>query len=131
MTRSESPRSVGVSRLPPVIRDVIAAAHDRKAVDVVVLNLLDSGAFTDYFVVCSGRNPRQIRAIAEAIETTLKAVGMRPNHVEGFESADWILVDCFDFIVHVFNPETRAFYALERLWGDAKRIEVPGGDEDE
>jgi ribosome-associated protein len=113
-----------VNRLPAAVRAVIAAAIERKATDVVVLDLRRAHGFTDYFVICSGTNPRQIRAIAEAVELSLKARNVRPNHIEGYEAAEWVLIDCFDFIVHIFNLETRAFYALERLWGNADRIEV-------
>lgn len=114
-----------VNRLPAPIKQIIAAAFDRRAVDVVVLDLRRAHGFTDFFVICSGTNPRQIKAIADAINTLLKGLPVRPSHMEGYQRADWILIDCFDFIVHIFNPETRAFYALERLWGNAERIEVP------
>ena len=112
-------------RLPDTITHVVAAALDRKAIDVVILDLRSAHGFTDFFVICSGTNPRQIKALADAIDTLLRTSHVRPNHVEGYERAEWILIDCFDFIVHIFNPETRAFYALERLWGNAERIDVP------
>ena len=112
-------------RLPDTIKHVVAAALDRKAIDVVILDLRSSHGFTDFFVICSGTNPRQNKALADAIDTLLRTSHVRPNHVEGYERAEWILIDCFDFIVHIFNPETRAFYALERLWGNAERIDVP------
>ena len=122
MTR---PRHPAVNRLPAPITQIVAAAVERKAVDIVVLDLRRAHGFTDFFVICSGTNPRQIKAIADAIDTLLRGLRVAPNHVEGYERAEWILIDCFDFIVHIFNPETRAFYALERLWGNAERIEVP------
>ena len=102
----------------------VRAALDKKALDVVVLDLRDTPAFTDFFVLCSGQNQRQVKAIADAIEEALKAEKIRPAHVEGYERAEWILMDYFSFIVHVFTPHTRAFYSLERLWGDAERITV-------
>jgi ribosome-associated protein len=117
-------RQTAISRLPATVRTVIDAAMDRKATDVVVLDLRRAHGFTDYFVICSGTNPRQIKAIADAVETALRAQKMRPNHIEGYERGEWVLIDCFDFIVHIFNLETRTFYALERLWGNADRIEV-------
>ncbi|HEY7448355.1 MAG TPA: ribosome silencing factor [Vicinamibacterales bacterium] len=117
-------RQTAITKLPATVRTVIDAAMDRKATDVVVLDLRRAHGFTDYFVICSGTNPRQIKAIADAIETALKAQKMRPNHIEGYERGEWVLIDCFDFIVHIFNLETRTFYALERLWGNADRIEV-------
>lgn len=117
-------RQPAINRLPATIKTVIDAALDRKAMDVVVLDLRRAHGFTDYFVICSGTNPRQIKAIADAVETSLNTQKMRPNHIEGYERAEWVLIDCFDFIVHIFNLETRTFYALERLWGNADRIEV-------
>jgi ribosome-associated protein len=102
----------------------VRAALDKKAYDVVVLDLRHTSAFTDFFVLCSGQNQRQVKAIADAVEETLRAARVRPAHVEGYDRAEWVLMDFFSFIVHVFTPQTRAFYSLERLWGDAERIEV-------
>ena len=100
------------------------AALDKKATEVTVLDLRKADAFTDFFVVCTGSNPRQVNAIADAVEYSLKQQGRRPSHVEGSERAEWVLLDYFDFIVHVFSPTARAFYGLERLWGNAKRIDI-------
>ena len=80
--------------------------------------------FTDFFLLCSGSNQRQVKAIADAVEEALRATKIRPAHIEGYDRAEWILLDFFSFIVHVFTPQTRAFYSLERLWGDAERIEM-------
>jgi ribosome-associated protein len=102
----------------------IAAALDKKALDVVVLDLTASPAFTDFFVICTGTNVRQVQAIADAVKDALEADGTKPALVEGYQRGEWILIDYFDFIVHVFTPAKRTFYDLERLWGDAKRIEV-------
>ena len=104
-------------------RKAVRAALDKKASDVVVLDLRDTPAFTDFFVLCSGQSTRQVKAIADAVEEALRAAKVRPAHVEGYDRAEWILMDYFTFIVHVFTPQTRAFYSLERLWGDAERIE--------
>jgi len=82
-----------------------------------------SGAFTDYFVLCSGTNPRQVQAIADEVELRLKTTGVRPAHVEGYKQGEWILVDYLDFVVHVFSEKARKFYDLERLWKTAKRLE--------
>ena len=100
------------------------AALDKKALDVVVLDLRNTPAFTDFFVLCSGLNQRQVKAIADAVEEALRTTKVRPAHIEGYERADWVLMDFFTFVVHVFTPQTRAFYSLERLWGDAVRIEI-------
>jgi len=111
-------------RLTGDIAKAVKAALDKKAMDVVVLDLRHTPAFTDFFLLCSGQNARQVQTIADAIEEALKAAKVRPSHVEGYARAEWILMDFFTFIVHVFNPQTRDFYSLERLWGDAERIEV-------
>jgi ribosome-associated protein len=114
----------GSKRLTGDVARAVKAALDKKAQDVVVLDLRQTPAFTDFFVLCSGTNPRQVKAIADAVEETLRATKVRPAHVEGYDRADWVLMDFFSFIVHVFTPQTRQFYSLERLWGDANRIEV-------
>ena len=91
---------------------------------MVVLDLRKAGGFTDYFVICTGTNPRQISAIADSVEDTLKReYGERPALVEGVEKSEWILLDYFNFVVHVFSRDCRAFYGLERLWGNAERHE--------
>jgi ribosome-associated protein len=115
-------------KLPAQLIAAIQAARDKKATDLVVLDLRKTGAFTDFFLICTGANPRQVHAIADAVEQTLKAKHVRPAHLEGYQRAEWILVDYFDFIVHVFSPSARAFYGLERLWGNATRIEIPDED---
>jgi ribosome-associated protein len=111
-------------RLTGEVAKAVRAALDKKAIDVVVLDLRNTPAFTDFFVLCSGSSQRQVKAIADGVEEALRAAKVRPAHVEGYDRADWILMDFFTFIVHVFTPQTRLFYSLERLWGDAERIEV-------
>jgi len=117
--------TVANPRLPKAISAAIEAAQDRKASGVVVLDLKKVGAFTDYFVICSANNPRQVQAIADAVEEALKAQKQRPSLVEGYARAEWILLDYFDFVIHVFSRHARDFYALDRLWGSAIRIEFP------
>jgi len=111
-------------RLTGEVGKAVRAALDKKAADVVVLDLRGTPAFTDFFVLCSGQSQRQVKAIADGVEDALRTAKVRPSHVEGYERAEWVLMDYFTFIVHVFTPQTRAFYSLERLWGDAERIEV-------
>jgi ribosome-associated protein len=111
-------------RLTGEVGKAVRAALDKKAADVVVLDLRGTPAFTDFFVLCSGQSQRQVKAIADGVEDALRTAKVRPSHVEGYERAEWVLMDYFTFIVHVFTPQTRTFYSLERLWGDAERIEV-------
>ncbi|HXI31000.1 MAG TPA: ribosome silencing factor [Vicinamibacterales bacterium] len=122
MAKTEKRRKT--ARLPAQIDLAITAAEDKKAVDLVVLDLRKAAGFTDFFVIASGTNTRQVRAIADSVMESLAAEGAKPAHVEGYDRSEWILIDYFDFIVHVFAPETRVFYGLERLWGNAERIEV-------
>jgi ribosome-associated protein len=100
------------------------AAGEKKATDIVVLDLRKIASFTEYFVISSGANARQVAAIAEAVEEGLRKQGKRPLHTEGYSSAEWILLDYGDFIVHVFSNAARRFYDLERLWRDAGRLEI-------
>ena len=110
---------------PAELQDAVRAAFAKKASHVVILDLRPGDAFTDFFLICSGQNARQVQAIVDAIEEVLRKTTQRnPSHVEGYGGSDWVLLDYFDFIVHVFTPETREFYALERLWGSAERIEI-------
>ncbi|HEX4347459.1 MAG TPA: ribosome silencing factor [Vicinamibacterales bacterium] len=119
-TAVKAPKKI---RLPKQIDRAITGAEDKKAEDVVVLDLRKAGGFTDFFVLCSGTNSRQVRAIADGVIDALAAEGAKPAHLEGYDRSEWILIDYFDFIVHVFAPETRMFYGLERLWGNAERVE--------
>jgi ribosome-associated protein len=121
-----APKAVRTPKLPKSVAAVIRIAQDKKATDLVVLDLRKAGGFTDYFVICTGNNARQINAIADAVEDTLKKdLGERPTLAEGIEKSEWVLLDYFNFVVHVFSPDCRAFYGLERLWGSAERIEIP------
>lgn len=101
------------------------AAESKKALDIRVLDLREISSFTDYFVICSGANARQIQAIGDEIEAQLKKRGERPLGIEGYDKAEWILADYGDFIVHVFSPAARQFYDLERLWRNATEVPVP------
>src|SRR5438445_11342690 len=106
------------------VTEAISACQEKKAEEISILELeKDSGAFTDYFVVCSGTNPRQIQAIADAVELPLKKAGLYASHVEGYRQAEWVLLDYVDFVVHVFAEKARRYYELERLWKSAKRLE--------
>jgi ribosome-associated protein len=102
----------------------LAACQDKKAEDITILEMdKNSGAFTDYFVICTGTNPKQIQAISDEVELRLKRAGTYPNNIEGHRQAEWILIDYVDFVVHVFSASARSYYDLERLWRTAKKLE--------
>lgn len=111
-------------KLPAAVQKAAKAALDKKAEDVVVLDLRKGAGFTDYFVLASGTSQRQIVAIADAVQEALRALDLRPKHVEGYPRQEWILLDYNGFLVHIFTPRTRTFYDLERLWGGAGRMEM-------
>jgi ribosome-associated protein len=103
-----------------------AAASERKALDMVAIDIRKIASFAEYFLVCSGTSTRQVQAIAdEVMEKLREARDARPLHTEGYETAMWILLDYGDLIVHVFTEDSRQFYQLERLWRDAERVELP------
>lgn len=119
-----TPRKRVSRKFPAQVQRAIDASHDRKGSEVVVLDLRPADGFTDFFVIVTGQNTRQLQAISDAIQDSLAEKGVTPAHIEGGDRAGWILLDYFDFIVHIFMPETRAFYSLERLWGSAERFTV-------
>jgi ribosome-associated protein len=101
----------------------VAACEAKKAEDITILQMdRSSSAFTDYFVICTGTNPRQIQAIADDVELRLKQQGSIPNNVEGYNRAEWVLIDYVDFVVHIFSENARGHYNLERLWKSAKKL---------
>jgi ribosome-associated protein len=99
------------------------AAEEKKATDISLLKLdKSSSGFTDYFLVCSGSNPRQIQTIADEVQEQLGKIGQRVTHVEGYSQAEWVLLDYVDFVVHIFNEQSRKYYDLERLWKSAEKV---------
>jgi ribosome-associated protein len=116
MKRNESRAKVAVT---------VRACQEKKAADISILRLDEQASgFTDYFVVCSGANPRQVQAIADEVDEKLSAIGVEPSHREGYNQADWILLDYVDFVVHIFSQSARKFYDLERLWKSATRLQL-------
>ena len=101
------------------------AAESKKATDIRVLDLTAITSFTDYFVICTGSNPKQIQAIADDVGYQLKEHGELPHSLEGYNQAEWILADYGDFLVHIFSEKARAYYDLERLWRSAKDVPIP------
>src|SRR5579864_269182 len=109
------------------VAQAVKAIEGKKGEEVVILEMdKSSGAFTDYFVVCSGTNPRQIQAIADDVQKNLSEAGQRPNSVEGYTQAEWVLLDYVDFVLHIFSERARKFYDLERLWKSARKL-TPAG----
>lgn len=103
----------------------VEAAQAKKAEDISVLNLQDVASFTDFFIICNGLNSRQNQAISDEVERQLKQEGFRPASIEGYQQAEWILMDYGGFIVHIFSPRARNYYELERLWKTARRVALP------
>jgi ribosome-associated protein len=103
----------------------VRAAESKKAIDIRVLDLREVTSFADFFVVCSGSNPKQIQAICEEIGSELAGRGEHPVSVEGFDNAEWVLADYGDYLIHVFSAKARAYYDLERLWRHAKVVAIP------
>jgi len=126
LAASEAAALADAEPLDERLRAALHAASERKARDLVVLDLREVASFTDYFVITSGTNVRQVQAIADAVEEELrKRLHVKPARVEGYKSAEWVLLDYGDFILHVFEEKARRFYDLERLWRDAARVPVP------
>ena len=117
--------ATGDAGLDERILVALRAAAEKKALDLVVLDLRPVASFTDFFVITSGTNRRQVQAISDGVVEQLKKNGTRAARVEGYQTAEWILVDYGDFILHVFDEKARRFYDLERLWREAVRVEVP------
>ena len=109
----------------PLILIAARAASEKKGIEIVALDLRKVASFTDYFLICTGANSRQVQAIAESIEEQLRKAGRRPLHSEGYSTGEWILLDYGDFVVHVFSHTARRFYDLERLWRDAEKVTLP------
>ncbi len=112
-------------KLDERICTALHAAGEKKAIDPVVLDLRDIASFTDYFVIVGGANERQVQAISDEVYETLKKAGEPAARVEGYKTAEWILLDYGDFVVHVFEQKARKFYDLERLWRESKRVQLP------
>ena len=106
------------------LRIAVNAADDKKANDLVILDISKISSFANYFLLCTGDSSRQMQAIADEVEKRLKESGIRPSHVEGYQNSEWILLDCMDLVVHIFSKNARVFYDLERLWRDALKMDA-------
>lgn len=124
-TQTQPHAEAGTDSLDERVVTALHAAGEKKAIEPVVLDLREIASFTDYFVIFSGANERQVQAISDEVYETLKKAGEPAARVEGYKTAEWILLDYGDFVVHVFEQKARKFYDLERLWRESKRVELP------
>ena len=106
------------------LKIAVNAADDKKAHDLVALDISQIASFASYFLLCTGDSSRQMQAVADEVEKRLKAIGIRPAHVEGYQNSEWILMDYLDLVVHIFSKTARAYYDLERLWRDGKKLDM-------
>ena len=127
VTRAQAQSTVAADQLDERVVLALHAAAEKKAIDPAVLDLREIASFTDFFFITSGANERQVQAISDEVYETLKKAGSTAARVEGYKTAEWILLDYGDFVVHVFEQKARNFYDLERLWRESKRVELPAG----
>jgi len=106
------------------LKIAVNAADDKKASDLVILDITKIASFANYFLLCTGDSSRQMQAIADEVEKRLKALGIRPSHIEGYQNSEWILMDYMDLVIHIFSKNARVYYDLERLWRDSKKLDV-------
>jgi ribosome-associated protein len=118
------PRPSSSANAARALRVAAEAALSKKADDLVALDLRELGGAADYFLICSAASEVQVKAVAEAVEEKLKTLGWSPWHVEGLPGRRWVLLDYVTFVVHVFHERTREYYLLERLWGDARKVDL-------
>lgn len=126
-----TPQPATEAALDERVYAALHAASEKKAIEPVVLDLRDIASFTDFFVILGGQNERQVQAISDGIYEQLKKAGSAAARVEGYKTAEWILLDYGDFVVHVFEQKARKFYDLERLWRESKRVELPAEFQDD
>jgi iojap-like ribosome-associated protein len=127
VARPQAQSSIAADQLDERVVLALHAAAEKKAIDPVVLDLREIASFTDFFVIISGANERQVQAISDEVYESLKKAGSTAARVEGYKTAEWILLDYGDFVMHVFEQKARTFYDLERLWRESKRVELPAG----
>lgn len=118
------PKTASASAALASVHLAARSALAKKAKDLVALDLRELSGVTDYFFICSASSEVQVKAVAEAVEDRLRERGLRPWHVEGYEGRRWVLLDYVEFVVHVFHEKTREYYMLDRLWGDARTLDL-------
>ena len=106
------------------LRIALKAAEEKQAIDILVLDISSIASFANYFLLCTGDSSRQIQAIVDEVERKLRESGFRPTHIEGYRNAEWVLMDYLDVVVHVFSKKARAYYDLERLWRDGRKLDT-------
>ena len=116
---------VAPEALEETVLTAIRTAEDKKAVNTLVLDLREIASFTDYFIITNGTNVRQVQAISDGIQEELKKIKTRAYRIEGYNTGEWILMDFGDFVVHIFDKVARDFYDLQRLWRDARKVQIP------
>lgn len=124
-TPPEGKGNAGLAESAQLARVAALSASDKKAKEVKILDIRSISVVADYFVICSGTNTTQVRAIADNVEEALVGLGLPLHHVEGYQNGRWVLLDFGDIIVHVMHEDERSYYNLERLWGDAQEVESP------
>ncbi len=126
VAEDDARRTTPFADLDAPVKLAIECASEKKAFGIVALDLREIASFTEFFIVCSGANTRQAQAISDEIGERLKKdLNARAVRIEGYRAAEWILLDYGDFVVHIFEKDARDFYDLERLWRDAKKVELP------
>jgi ribosome-associated protein len=125
LTKTEFREAGEAQTAVPAWLVAVRAAESKKATDIKVLDLTGVTSFADYFVISTGANPKQVQAISDEIGQQLKHIGELPNSVEGYKQAEWVLVDYGDLLIHVFSTKAREYYGLERLWRNARTVEIP------
>jgi ribosome-associated protein len=110
--------------MPDALKIALQALDSKKAIDIVAIDISEIASFAHHFLLCSGDSSRQIQAIADEVEMRLKENGVRPNHIEGYRNAEWVLMDYLDLVVHIFSKRAREYYDLERLWRDGRKLDV-------
>ena len=119
---------ISLENLPPQIQVAVSAAQEKKAEDVLILSLAAISSFTDYFVIMHGHSGRQLNALCDGIERSLRKERVKPLSIEGQKNAEWILMDYGNFIIHIFTKEKRDYYSLERLWADVPKLNIPADE---
>lgn len=130
MTENKTENKIDITDVKELAKAAAGFAYEKKAADIIGIDLEGKSPMTDYFLICSGANKPQIKAICDNIDDKMAELGLNPDHIEGYQDAKWILMDYGTIIVHIFDVESREYFNLERLWGDAPAVRFSAADED-